>query len=49
MALYSRVSTNDGGQTPEHQLRQLRDWCAAAGHEIVAEYVDQESGWKATR
>src|SRR6516225_10041870 len=46
VALYGRVSTDDKGQDPENQLTQLRAWCANAGHDIVAEYVDQESGRK---
>ena len=46
VALYGRVSTDDRGQDPENQLTQLRAWCANAGHHIVAEYVDQESGRK---
>ena len=46
VALYGRVSTDDKGQDPENQLTQLRAWCANAGHDIIAEYVDQESGRK---
>ena len=46
IAIYARVSTDDKGQDPENQLRQLREWCA--GHEIAHEYVDQESGRKGT-
>src|SRR6516162_4631045 len=46
VALYGRVSTDDKGQDPENQLTQLRAWCANAGHDVVAEYVDQESGRK---
>ncbi len=46
VAIYARVSTEDRGQDPENQLCQLRAWCAAAGHEIVAEYVDHASGGK---
>ena len=46
VALYGRVSTDDRGQDPENQLTQLRAWCANAGHHIVAEYVDQDSGRK---
>ena len=46
VALYGRVSTDDRGQDPENQLTQLRAWCANAGHDIIAEYVDQESGRK---
>src|SRR5215468_1815166 len=46
IAIYARVSTDDKGQDPENQLRQLRQWCANAGHELVHEYVDRESGRK---
>jgi DNA invertase Pin-like site-specific DNA recombinase len=46
VAIYARVSTDDRGQDPENQLAELRAWCAAAGHEIVAEYVDHASGGK---
>src|SRR5262247_3314736 len=49
IAIYARVSTDDGGQDPENQLRQLRQWCAAAGHEIAHEYIDRESGRKGTK
>jgi DNA invertase Pin-like site-specific DNA recombinase len=38
VAIYARVSTDE--QEPENQLRELRAWCQAAGHEIVAEYID---------
>jgi DNA invertase Pin-like site-specific DNA recombinase len=40
VAIYARVSTDDKGQDPENQPRQLRAWCANAGNEIVREYVD---------
>jgi DNA invertase Pin-like site-specific DNA recombinase len=48
IAIYARVSTDDKGQDPENQLRQLRAWCASAGHEIAHEYIDHESGRKGT-
>src|SRR5260370_28267430 len=48
IAVYARVSTDDKGQDPENQLRQLRQWCASAGHEITHEYIDRESGRKGT-
>lgn len=49
VAIYARVSkAEDGAQDPENQLRQLRDWCAAAGHTIVHEYVERGSGTKGT-
>src|SRR5712675_1141147 len=46
IAIYARVSTDEKGQDPENQLRQLRQWCASAGHELVHEYIDHESGRK---
>jgi DNA invertase Pin-like site-specific DNA recombinase len=46
VAIYARVSTDDRGQNPENQLAQLRAWCAAADHVIVAEFVDHVSGGK---
>ena len=46
VAIYARVSTDDKGQEPENQLRQLRAWCASAGHDIAREYVDHASGRK---
>jgi DNA invertase Pin-like site-specific DNA recombinase len=44
VAIYARVSTDDRGQDPENQLAQLRAWCAAADHVVVAEFVDYVSG-----
>jgi DNA invertase Pin-like site-specific DNA recombinase len=49
IAIYARVSTDEKGQDPENQLRQLRQWCADAGRTIVQEYVDHESGRKGAR
>jgi DNA invertase Pin-like site-specific DNA recombinase len=49
IAIYARVSTDDKGQDPENQLRQLRAWCASAGHDIVREYIDHESGRKGAK
>jgi len=57
IAIYARVSTkkqkdlesrSEGkkDQDPENQLRQLREWCNKAGHTIVQEYIDRESGRK---
>jgi DNA invertase Pin-like site-specific DNA recombinase len=37
VAIYARVSTDDKGQNPENQLRELRAWCRNAGHTIVRE------------
>jgi DNA invertase Pin-like site-specific DNA recombinase len=47
IAIYARVSTEDKGQDPENQLRELRQWCN--GHDVVREYVDRESGRTAKR
>ena len=46
VAIYARVSTDDKGQDPENQLRELRAWCANSGHTITQEYVEHESGRK---
>jgi DNA invertase Pin-like site-specific DNA recombinase len=46
VAIYARVSTDDKGQNPENQLRELRAWCANSGHSISREYVEHESGRK---
>jgi len=44
VALYARVSTRDKGQDTENQLAQLRDFCAASGWPIVAEFIDHVTG-----
>jgi DNA invertase Pin-like site-specific DNA recombinase len=49
VAIYARVSTNDRGQDPENQLRQLRSWCAAASHAVVREYIEHASGAKSAK
>ena len=46
IAIYARVSKEDRGQEPENQLLQLREWCGAAGHQVVGEYVEYVSGGK---
>jgi DNA invertase Pin-like site-specific DNA recombinase len=46
IAIYARVSTEDKGQDPENQLRELRAWCRNSGHNITHEYVEHESGRK---
>jgi DNA invertase Pin-like site-specific DNA recombinase len=48
VAIYARVSTEDKGQDPENQLRDLRAWCANSGHDLVGEYVDRVSARKGT-
>ena len=49
VAIYARVSTDDKGQDPENQLRQLREWCANAGHTITREFIETASGGKGER
>lgn len=58
IALYARVSKPQRGQLseqqkkeqdPEVQLRELRAWCAAGNHAIVAEYVDRLTGKNTNR
>jgi DNA invertase Pin-like site-specific DNA recombinase len=46
VAIYARVSTDDKGQDPENQLRQLREWCERMCYRIVREYVEHEGGGK---
>ncbi len=46
VAIYARVSTDDKGQDPENQLRDLRAWCTNSGHTVTQEYVEHESGRK---
>ena len=43
-ALYAQVSTNDKGQNPETQLRQLRKYAADRGFGVAGKFVDQASG-----
>jgi len=44
IAIYARVSKDDGSQTPENQILPLRSFAKALNGEIVAEYVDLASG-----
>jgi DNA invertase Pin-like site-specific DNA recombinase len=39
-AIYARVSTANGSQSPEMQLIELRQYCHRRGLEIAGEYVD---------
>jgi DNA invertase Pin-like site-specific DNA recombinase len=43
-AIYARVSTVDGRQDPETQLRQLREYAERRGFPVASEYVDYASG-----
>jgi DNA invertase Pin-like site-specific DNA recombinase len=38
--LYARISTSNNGQSPEMQLRELREYCERRGWTIAGEYVD---------
>lgn len=49
VALYARVSTRDKDQNPENQLVLLRREAERAGDTITKEYIDEESGGKASR
>jgi DNA invertase Pin-like site-specific DNA recombinase len=49
VALYTRLSTKDKGQTNENQLRELRAFAERLGYTIYQEYCDQESGGSAER
>src|ERR1022692_217742 len=42
IAIYARVSTKDGRQDTENQLRQLRAFAQTQGWMVIHEYVDRE-------
>ena len=46
---YARVSTVNGGQDPEMQLRELREYVVNRGWTAVGEFVDRISGSKDSR
>jgi DNA invertase Pin-like site-specific DNA recombinase len=48
-AVYARVSTRDGRQDTENQLRQLRSFAASQNWSVVHEYVDLASGKRGDR
>jgi putative DNA-invertase from lambdoid prophage Rac len=48
-ALYARVSTSNGGQNPEMQLAELREFASKRGWTIAGEFVDTCSGSKDRR
>ncbi len=48
-ALYARVSTDDRGQDPETQLRQLREYAGRRGFAVAGEFVDYASGTRNDR
>jgi DNA invertase Pin-like site-specific DNA recombinase len=39
-ALYARISTSNSGQSPEMQLRELREYCERRSWSVAGEYVD---------
>lgn len=39
-AIYARVSTTGQGQSPEMQVRELREYCERRGWQFAGEYVD---------
>ena len=41
VALYARVSTNNGQQNPETQLMDLRQYCHSRGFDVYKEFVDK--------
>jgi DNA invertase Pin-like site-specific DNA recombinase len=48
-AIYARVSTKDGRQDTENQLRQLRAFAETQAWTVVHEYVDRASGKRGDR
>lgn len=49
IAIYARVSTKDGRQDTENQLRQLRVFAETMKWTVVHEYVDKASGKRGDR
>src|SRR3954453_15390269 len=49
IAIYGRVSTDDGRQDAANQLIELREFAERSGWDIVHEYVDKASGKTADR
>lgn len=49
VALYARVSTANGQQDPEMQLRELREYAKLRDLIIVGEYIDKMTGSKDSR
>lgn len=48
-AIYARVSTKDGRQDTENQLRQLRQFASTQAWTVTFEYVDRASGKRGDR
>ena len=49
VALYARVSKDDGKMDAENQLSELRDFCQRSKWIISAEYIEKMTGTKADR
>ena len=49
VALYARVSTSNGQQDPEMQLRELREYANHRDLVIIGEYIDKMTGSKDSR
>jgi DNA invertase Pin-like site-specific DNA recombinase len=49
IALYGRVSKDNGKRDTENQLHELREFCRRSGWNIEHEYVDRASGKAANR
>jgi DNA invertase Pin-like site-specific DNA recombinase len=49
VALYARVSTDDGRQEVDNQVVELRRFAEAQNWDIVGEFIDRESGGRANR
>jgi DNA invertase Pin-like site-specific DNA recombinase len=49
VAIYARVSTNNGQQDPQVQTRELREYIVRRGWTLAGEYVDHMTGTKDRR
>lgn len=49
VAIYARVSKDDGRQDTDNQVAELREFCERSGWEIAHEYVDRASGKSSDR
>jgi DNA invertase Pin-like site-specific DNA recombinase len=49
VALYARISTNEDRQHSQNQTDQLREYAGRMGWKVAVEYIDTESGGRASR
>src|SRR5579884_3001186 len=49
VVLYARVSTSNGVQDPEMQLRELREYAERRGWQVCEEFVDRMTGSRDSR